>query len=780
MDSFSMWTGLRDKPALDATLQSERPGVYVAGDLAGAELIKVALRQGADLGRRLAGEVAGRSVPDGAVAVVIVGAGPAGLAVAAELHDRGVPYVVVERREPLSTLDAFPKGKVLYADPPGVEVPPGFVFADAPKEAVVASWRGRVADQGLRIVVGELVGVEGSDGAFLVSTTAGEWRAAKVVLAFGLRGSPRRLDVPGSERAVDRLDDAAAHAGEDVVVVGGGDAAVEAACALDAAGARVTLLVRGARLARPKPKNQARLRASRVTVRTGARVARVTEDAVQVEGDAVPVPAKAVLALLGTEPPVDLLRRCGVRMRSDPWRELVRAPGVVLFALFTWVFYVLKQHREYWPLGEGPLGALDAALKVSVPWLPMADGSVRVLDAGFWGTALYSLAILGFGLDALRRHRSPVQRRRYASLIGFQWVFLFGVPELLAPMITSLPWKWYSLVVPWPLSLWSLAHEPAAWGWMIVGAVTSFGLIPWYVARHNEQFCSYLCGCGGLAETLGDRFRWRAPRGIWAKKLEWGGPLVLLAAIPVTLLILNDLWGLVGFRTWMAQEIEVVGDRVSIAAAPSDPSPGMIRVARAERVDDEVTLWVEKREADGRWHPNGWIGEVRVGDAVVYPELRSEGVYALPVAALSAPATVVAASSSLSSVSGFARGWYSLMVDFGLASVVGVAFYPWLGNRVWCRFFCPLRAYMEWLSRRFGRLALAANDKCISCGTCTEVCQMGIDVQGFAEQGAHLDNANSACIQCGVCVEACPTQVLSVVDKRAAGLGPGRTDVGRW
>lgn len=205
-----------------------------------------------------------------------------------------------------------------------------------------------------------------------------------------------------------------------------------------------------------------------------------------------------------------------------------------------------------------------------------------------------------------------------------------------------------------------------------------------------------------------------------------------------------------------------------------------MRVTAASIDGDVLSVTVEKFDWDHTWHTNGWIREVHAGDAVLYPTSLGEGRYTLPVADLEGPLQVIAAASSLSRATDFARGWYALMVDFGLASLVGVAFYPWLGNRVWCRFFCPLRAYMEGLSRVFGRLAIAANDKCISCGECTKACQMGIDVQGFAEQGQHLDNTNSACIQCGMCVQACPMSVLSLVDKKDAGLGAGQRGVGNW
>ena len=270
--------------------------------------------------------------------------------------------------------------------------------------------------------------------------------------------------------------------------------------------------------------------------------------------------------------------------------------------------------------------------------------------------------------------------------MGFQVVFLFGVPELLAPLVIDRPWKVYAATVPWPLSIWSLVDAPGhvqgasaeenfwtAIGWLAVGALTSFVLIPLYVRRYGQRFCSYLCGCGGLAETLGEPWRHLAPRGRDAKQAEWFGRGILLAAIPVTALILNDAWGFV-------------------------------------------------------------------------------------------------ARDALFSTKAFAAHWYELVVDFGLASILGVAMYPYFGNRVWCRFFCPLRAWMEILARRFSRASIRSTDRCISCGECTRYCQMGIDVQQFAQRAVRLDNRNSACIQCGVCIEVCPMDVLTLDRNRPVGL----------
>ena len=352
--------------------------------------------------------------------------------------------------------------------------------------------------------------------------------------------------------------------------------------------------------------------------------------------------------------------------------DALRLAWILTFASITYLFYVLKAKKAYFPFGaDDPLGFVPEMLKV--------DLGFRTVDASFWGTCIYAVLILVFGIRAYRKYPQLTQKRRYISLIVFQWVFLFGIPEILGYFIIDRPWKFYALTVPWPLSIWSMIDAPTwvdwqnpdattAALWIATGAFSAFVLIPLFVRKHGERFCSYACGCGGLAETLGDFWRHLAPRGSTSYKAEWFGRATMLLAIPVTLLILNDAWKFID-------------------------------------------------------------------------------------------------SGALYSSAKFAQQWYGLVVDFVLASVVGVALYPYLGNRVWCRFFCPLRAYMEVLAKKFSKIAIDANEKCIGCGECTRYCQMGINVQKFAQRQATFHNGNSSCIQCGICIQVCPMEVLSIGER---------------
>jgi polyferredoxin len=218
-------------------------------------------------------------------------------------------------------------------------------------------------------------------------------------------------------------------------------------------------------------------------------------------------------------------------------------------------------------------------------------------------------------------------------------------------------------VYAWPLFFYTFFYNPHMI-WVVWGVILTFVIIPIFVLFNGKRYCSWICGCGGLAETFGDRWRHLAPKGKSSIKLEWMGHAVLIFAAAVTgLILLRDVIGLVRTADW--------------------------------------------------------------------------GIYL-----------------------------YRIFADVWLVGILPVTVYPFMGGKVWCRYWCPLAKLMQLMSAVMTKVGLSrfhivANDKCIACNECSRNCQVGIDVMQYALKQETLDNATSSCIGCGICVSVCPMDTLS-------------------
>lgn len=107
------------------------------------------------------------------------------------------------------------------------------------------------------------------------------------------------------------------------------------------------------------------------------------------------------------------------------------------------------------------------------------------------------------------------------------------------------------------------------------------------------------------------------------------------------------------------------------------------------------------------------------------------------------------------------RSTYSFLIGSIFSGVIGTGFYPILGNRVWCRFGCPMAAILGFQQRMFSKFRITTNGgQCISCGNCSTYCEMGIDVRAYAQKGANI--VRSSCVGCGICSAVCPRGVLKL------------------
>jgi len=307
-------------------------------------------------------------------------------------------------------------------------------------------------------------------------------------------------------------------------------------------------------------------------------------------------------------------------------------------------------------------------------WIKMVDPisyAIKGQPAGQWFLygLLYTLAIVVMGVRMFIKYRhSKYHLIRTSSVMFFQTAFAFIIPELLV----AFNKPYYDFKNIWPLDYdfffdWqintflnsgSLGMFMLMWG--IAFSLIGVPVITYFYGK--RWYCSWVCGCGGLAETFGDPYRQLSDKSLGAWKFErW---IVHSVLVFVTAMTLGVLY------TYFTGSSTLLGL-------------------------DTYTL----------------------------------------------------------------RSWYGFAIGAAFAGVIGVGTYPILGNRPWCRFGCPLAAYLGLVQRFKSRFRITTNGgQCISCGNCSTYCEMGIDVRWYAQRGQNIVRAS--CVGCGVCSSVCPRGVL--------------------
>lgn len=318
-----------------------------------------------------------------------------------------------------------------------------------------------------------------------------------------------------------------------------------------------------------------------------------------------------------------------------------------------------------------------------VNWTYILDPISNALNGGdasqwFVYGFLYCVIMLVMGARMYIKYRhNKYQVIRTTSVLFFQIVFAFLIPEIM----TSLNMPGYDFKNAFPLdydfffewNLDSLRNSGAVGLFILVwGIVLTLIIVPVMVYFFGKRwYCSWVCGCGGLAETLGDPYRQHSDKSLKAWKLErWLIHSVLIFSLVMTI----------------------------------------------------VTLY----------------------------------------------AYFSGASSLFGIQSQWIKDTYSFLIGAWFAGVIGTGFYPIFGNRVWCRFGCPLAAYLGLVQRFKSRFRITTNGgQCISCGNCSTYCEQGIDVRAYAQKGENI--VRSSCVGCGICSAVCPRGVLKLENGPEAG-----------
>ena len=727
-------------PRVDESYRTNVDGVYVVGDLAGVPLLKFSIDSGVKAMRHAAGQLgmagsgngAPADEPDGTEAdpypVVILGAGAAGMAAAQEAQKLGVPAVVLEAKRRFATIKDFQKGKPIYTYPNDMTPAGDLTVSATVKEALVDELEAQTGDLPVRAFEADRV-VRRGDLLVVENGEEESVYARRVIVAIGRSGNFRSLGVPGEDKDIvhHRLHDPTKHAGGDVLVVGGGDSALEAAIALVEAGARVTLSYRRDEFTRPKPENVDRAYelatyhsgtgSLRLMMRSdveaigddGVAIRKRAEDVSETD-ETETVASDAVFAMIGREAPLDFFRRSGIRLRNDfgdlpasardafssvDWLSDVlwkRVGAFAAFFLFMCAVYSWKDGGivQDWAKGAGvfPFGLNGT---------PGATGLAEIVftsatKPSFYYTLAYSAIVVVFGFRRIRRRQTPYIRVQTLTLMAIQVVPLFLLPEVVLPYLGAnglLPtgfldalfpssewavhgreyWRAYGFILAWPLLVYNVFTAEPLWWWIGICFVQTFVLIPGMIYYWGKgAYCGWICSCGALAETLGDEHRDKMPHGEGWNKLNMAGQVIMVLAFALLFL--------------------------------------------------RVGGWI--------W-PGGWM-------ETAFNQAMFGSVFGLQLN-------------------------YAWMVDVVMAGMIGYGVYFWLSGRFWCRFLCPLAALMH-IYARFSRFRiLAEKEKCISCNVCTSVCHQGIDVMSFAQKGEPM--ADPECVRCSACVQSCPTGVLS-------------------
>lgn len=395
------------------------------------------------------------------------------------------------------------------------------------------------------------------------------------------------------------------------------------------------------------------------------------------------------------------------------------------------IFYILLYfYPEYLGLAkEGDNGGLIALFD---PLSKMLSGN----PASQWfvyGT-LYTLAIFAFGIKFIWKYRhNRYEVLRTVSVMFFQTAFAFLIPEIMARLHGELPY--YDLKNMWPLNYYNferyrinafLDAGNLGLAMLLFGIVSIFIISPVLTYFYGKRwYCSWVCGCGGLAETAGDPFRHLSDKSLFAWKVErWVVHGVVVFVTLMTTAVIYSYLGNDSSKYWLTKNTFLIGVAVLLTAIFV-----LVMVFRREQL-----------QKDAKYGAVGYF--VIIMGLIGFHYFSGDGNVFLFT------------SETL-------RKTYAFLIGAVFSGVIGVGFYPIFGSRVWCRFGCPMAAILGFQQRLFSRFRITTNGgQCISCGNCSTYCEMGIDVRSYAQKGVNI--VRSSCVGCGICSAVCPRGVLKL------------------
>ena len=315
-----------DIPFVQPNFETNVPGIFVAGELGGMGLIRNAIEQGRQAMENITTAVS-TSDSQAPYDVVIVGAGPAGLSATLSAQEHKLKYITLEQESLGGTVAHYPRGKIVMTAPAKLPIIGQVNFGETTKEILMDFWKAAKQKSGININTFERMDtVEKADDGFVVTTQKGTYHAKTILLSIGRRGTPRKLGAPGEDntKVVYKLDDPAQYRNKKVLVVGGGNSALEAALQIaDEPGANITLSYRSGAFQKANPKNVVKVdeasKAGRINLVMSSTVKRIgpkdvvltlkDDSEMELENDGIIVCAGGVL-------PTPMLRKLGIEIET--------------------------------------------------------------------------------------------------------------------------------------------------------------------------------------------------------------------------------------------------------------------------------------------------------------------------------------------------------------------------------------------------------------------------------------------------------------------------------
>lgn len=354
-----------------------------------------------------------------------------------------------------------------------------------------------------------------------------------------------------------------------------------------------------------------------------------------------------------------------------------------------------------------------------------------------YGT-VYTFLITFLGIKFIIKYRhNRYQIIRTISVMFFQLVFAYALPYIMEAFVETQGYFGKDMKNVWPLNysfvasgqLNAMSNSGVSgtfyFFWGIILFLVATPLLTYYVGK--RWYCSWVCGCGGLAETAGDSFRQLSSK----KEIAWKIERWVVHSVMVFVLIMTvaALWPYFSGREYKIGFATITGTSYYIFTTIVLLAFGIFFFLRGKKFNNK---------------------KLYVGAAITMIVL-----ILLTIGFITGKNNIFFLESKA------IKKTYGFFVGAAFSGVIGVGFYPILGNRVWCRFGCPMAGYMGLFQRFKSRFRITTNgSQCISCGNCSTYCEQGIDVRAYAQKGENIVRAS--CVGCGICSTVCPRGVLKL------------------